>query len=53
VLKPVFAALNHAQVKYLIVGGLAVHAYGYERLTRDVDMVMGPILEILSGDCER
>jgi hypothetical protein len=41
VLEPVFAALNNAQVKYLIVGGLAIHAYGYERLTRDVDMVMG------------
>ena len=34
-------ALNEAQVQYLIVGGLAVNAHGYERLTRDVDLVIG------------
>src|SRR5690348_16855009 len=34
-------ALNGARVKYLVVGGLAVVAYGYERLTRDVDLVIG------------
>jgi len=34
-------ALNEADVKYLIVGGLAVNAYGYERMTHDVDMVIG------------
>jgi hypothetical protein len=32
----IFNALNAADVKYLVVGGLAVNAYGYERLTRDV-----------------
>ncbi len=35
------AALAAAKVKYLIVGGLAVNAHGYERLTRDVDLVIG------------
>jgi predicted nucleotidyltransferase len=34
-------ALNDARVKYLVVGGLAVVAHGYERLTRDVDLVIG------------
>jgi hypothetical protein len=34
-------ALNAAEVQYLVVGGLAVNAYGYERLTRDVDLVIG------------
>ncbi len=34
-------ALNSADVRYLIVGGLAVNAHGYERLTRDVDLVIG------------
>lgn len=34
-------ALNEAQVKYLIVGGLAVNAHGYVRLTVDVDIVIG------------
>ncbi|HEV2096014.1 MAG TPA: hypothetical protein VGQ82_05885, partial [Chthoniobacterales bacterium] len=33
--------LNTANVQYLIVGGLAVNAHGYERLTRDVDLVIG------------
>ncbi len=34
-------ALNDAGVEYLIVGGLAVNAHGYERLTVDVDLVIG------------
>ncbi len=34
-------ALNDASVKYLIVGGIAVNAHGYERLTVDVDLVIG------------
>lgn len=29
-------ALNDAGVEYLIVGGLAVNAHGYERLTVDI-----------------
>jgi len=33
-------ALNGAQVQYLIVGGLAVNAHGFVRLTRDVDIVL-------------
>lgn len=34
-------ALNEAKVQYLIVGGLAVNAHGYERLTIDLDVVIG------------
>lgn len=37
----IISALNDANVRYLIVGGLAVIAHGYERLTRDVDLVIG------------
>lgn len=37
----IIGALNSAGVQYLIVGGLAVIAHGYERLTRDVDLVIG------------
>lgn len=33
-------ALNEAKVQYFIVGGLAVNAHGYVRLTRDVDIVL-------------
>ena len=32
--------LNQHQVQYLIVGGLAVVAYGYVRLTADVDLLL-------------
>lgn len=33
--------LNGVQVNYLIVGGLAVNAHGFARLTMDVDLVIG------------
>lgn len=33
-------ALEDASVRYLIVGGLAVNAHGYSRMTRDIDLVM-------------
>jgi len=33
-------ALDDARVEYLVVGGLAVIAHGYERLTKDVDLVI-------------
>lgn len=37
----IVSALNEAKVEYLVVGGLAVNAHGYERLTVDVDLVIG------------
>lgn len=33
-------ALNEAGVQYLIVGGVAVNAHGFVRLTRDIDIVL-------------
>lgn len=39
-LEAVTAALNKARVRYLIVGGLAVNAHGYVRLTMDIDLVV-------------
>lgn len=36
----IVTALNDAKVRYLIVGGLAVNAHGFVRLTRDVDIVL-------------
>ncbi|HEX7060952.1 MAG TPA: hypothetical protein VF200_03230 [Woeseiaceae bacterium] len=33
-------ALNAAEVRYLIAGGLAVNAHGYVRFTKDVDIVI-------------
>jgi hypothetical protein len=40
-IETIVKALNAAKVQYLIVGGLAVSAHGYERLTVDVDLVIG------------
>ncbi len=40
-LETIFAALNQAGVRYLVVGGLAVVAHGYVRTTEDVDLVIG------------
>ena len=40
-IETIVKSLNDAGVKYLIVGGLAVNAHGYVRLTRDIDLVIG------------
>ena len=39
-LETIFSALNEANVRYLIVGGVAVNAHGYGRSTYDVDIVV-------------
>src|SRR5690606_38102618 len=36
----IIRALNGAEVRYLIAGGLAVNAHGYLRFTKDVDLVI-------------
>ena len=33
-------ALNSAEVRFIVVGGLAVIAHGYGRVTRDIDLVI-------------
>lgn len=37
----IFEALSGAGVEYLVVGGLAVNAHGYVRMTMDIDIVIG------------
>lgn len=39
-LECIIEALNAAEARYMIVGGLAAVAYGHVRLTADVDMVI-------------
>jgi len=39
-LEAILAVLKQYDVRYLIVGGLAVTAHGYGRLTVDVDLVV-------------
>src|SRR3989338_3107690 len=34
--------LNKAQVKYVIVGGFAVFLHGFERATKDIDLLVDP-----------
>lgn len=47
-LERLFAAMNAACLRYLVVGGLAVLAHGYLRVTRDLDLVIA-----LDGDNPR
>ncbi len=39
-LEAIASALSDANVRYLVVGGLAVAAHGYGRVTYDVDLVV-------------
>jgi hypothetical protein len=38
----VFRVLNEHDVDYLIIGGVAVQAYGHVRTTQDVDVIVAP-----------
>jgi hypothetical protein len=39
-LEAIFRALQEAHARYLVVGGVAVIAHGYVRLTKDLDLVL-------------
>ena len=39
-LEDIFRALQEAEARYLVVGGLAVIAHGYVRMTKDLDLVL-------------
>ena len=41
-IEAIVRALNEAQARYLIVGGLAVVAHGLVRFTADIDLVLDP-----------
>lgn len=40
VFEPIFQILNAAEVRYVVVGGLATVLHGYARLTADVDLAV-------------
>jgi predicted nucleotidyltransferase len=46
-LRELLVRLNEADVQFVLVGGLAVNAWGYLRATRDVDLVPDPSAENL------
>ena len=37
---PVFQALNEANVRYIVVGGIATVLHGYVRATADIDLII-------------
>lgn len=39
-LRAILHLLNHAGVRYLIAGGVAVNIHGYQRMTHDLDLVI-------------
>ncbi|MBI3268254.1 MAG: hypothetical protein HYZ53_04475 [Planctomycetes bacterium] len=39
-LEPVFEALNRGQVRYVVVGGVAVVLHGHARLTANLDLIV-------------
>jgi hypothetical protein len=48
-LKPIFKALADGEVRYLVVGGLAVNVHGLRRATEDLDIVV----QLLPDNVER
>jgi len=44
---PIFVALKATGVRYVVVGGLAVNLHGYQRFTKDVDLVIDLVPEQL------
>ncbi len=38
--RTLFAALNDAGIRYLVVGGMAVNLHGYSRFTGDLDILL-------------
>jgi hypothetical protein len=47
--EPIFAALDAAQARYVVVGGVAVVLQGFPRLTADLDLV----IDLEPGACRR
>lgn len=47
-LRQLLERLVEAEISFVLVGGLAVNAWGYLRATRDVDVVPGPDAENLA-----
>lgn len=47
-LRELLVRLTEAEIRFVVVGGLAVNAWGYLRATRDVDVVPDPAAENLA-----
>jgi len=40
--REIFQALGRHRVDYVVIGGVAVQAYGHQRVTRDIDIIPAP-----------
>jgi hypothetical protein len=49
---PILTALNERAVDYLVIGGVAVIAYGYGRYTQDLDIIPSPDAGNMARLCE-
>lgn len=46
--REVFTALINSKLKFMVVGGVAVNAYGYRRFTGDLDIILALDLDNLA-----
>ena len=44
-LEAIFTALNDGGVRFLVAGGVAVNAHGYQRMTQDLEEMQGEEIE--------
>ena len=44
-IEPIFDALNKAQVRYVVVGGVATVLHGFARFTHDLDLIVDLVPE--------
>ena len=47
--RAICAALNHAEVRFMVAGGLAVNVYGFLRFTKDADLCVDLLPDNISG----
>lgn len=51
-LETIAASLDHAHVRFLVAGGMAVVAHGFLRFTADLDIILDPDREALTRAVE-
>ena len=50
-LKSLIVALNEHGADYILIGGYALFAHGFERATTDIDLLVRPTVESYSWFC--
>ncbi|MCP3848773.1 MAG: hypothetical protein GY694_00840 [Gammaproteobacteria bacterium] len=44
-IRTILHTLNNNDIRYLVVGGVAVNIHGYQRMTQDLDLVIQLVSE--------